>query len=160
MSIQNDTTINSELRNLGYQEIAAFDEEATHGEALAYFENSQIQDAVVFRNKLSGRVGNFFETFHVRLAIHGNEIACSCTCDSERKICMHAISLLYAWVNDGDDFINLAHVIKKLETFDKAHLLDIVSNILEQQPHMAQLFLQKKKIDWDEIDSDPLENFS
>lgn len=155
MLIENDSSISIELRNLGYPEIAAFDEEATHGEALGYYENSQIQDAVVFRNKLSGRVGNFFESFDVRLAIHGNEIACSCTCDSERKICMHAISLLYAWVNDGSDFTNLTHVISELENVEKSRLLEIVSNILQQQPHMAQQFLQKKNMDWDEIDRDP-----
>jgi len=34
--------------------------------------------------------------------------------------------------------------------------MEIVKNILQKQPHLAHLFLQTEKPDWDEIDADPL----
>ena len=156
MMLENDTTISTELKKLGYEQIAVFDEEATDGEALSFYENSQIENAVVYRNKISGRVGNFIEGYDVRLAVHANEITAACTCESERKMCMHAVALLYGWVNDADDFMNLSNVLTDIKKMKKSQLLDIVANIIQQQPHMADVFLAKKKLDWDEIDLDPV----
>ena len=156
MPLKNENTIAAELRTLGYREIAAFDEDATDGEALAYYENSQIENAVVYRNKISGRVGNLFEKHDVRITLHGREISSSCTCQSERKICLHAISLLYGWVNDAPDFLNFANVLEDIATLEKSELLDIVANIIQQQPYMADIFIARKKLDWDEIDPEPL----
>lgn len=156
MPLENDMTIAAELRNLGYQNITAFDEEATDGEAWAYYENSQIENAVVFHNKISGRVGNYFEKYDVRLTLHGREISSSCTCASDQNLCLHAIALLYGWVNDAADFVNLASVLIDIAKLDKAQLMNIVANIIQQQPHMADIFLARKKLDWDEIDPDPV----
>ncbi|MBN1481368.1 hypothetical protein EH223_03250 [candidate division KSB1 bacterium] len=155
MPLENDATIAAELKSLGYRNIAAFDEEATGGEAWAYYENSQIENAVVYRNKISGRVGNFFEKYDVRLTLHGQEISSTCTCGSGQHICRHAITLLYGWVNDAADFVNLEDVLIDIAKLDKAHLLNIVANIIQQQPHMADIFLARKKLDWDEIDPEP-----
>jgi hypothetical protein len=155
MPLENDVTISTELKNLGYEQIAAFDEEVTAGEALAFYENSQIEDAVVYQNKISGRVGNFIENYDVRLTVHGNEIINSCTCESDRKICLHAIALLYAWVNDAADFMNLSRVLADIEKMEKSRLMEIVANIIRKQPHMADIFLARKKPDWDEIESEP-----
>ncbi len=156
MPLEDNPTIARELRELGYDQIAAFDEEATRGEALAYYDNSQIEKAVVYRNKISGRVGNYFENYQVKIVIHGNEITSICECDSERRICRHAIALLYCWVNDAQDFLNVAEVLNKIEKVEKTRLLEIVANILQHEPHMAQAFLEKKMLDWDEIDPEPV----
>jgi hypothetical protein len=156
MPLKDDATIAAELRNLGYEQIAAFDADATNGEALLYYENSQVDNAVVYRNKISGRVGNFIEKFDVRLTLHGREISSSCSCDSSRKICQHAIALLYSWVNDASDFVNISNVLVDIAKLEKSQLLDIVVNIIQQQPHMADVFLAPKKPDWDEIDPDPM----
>jgi len=155
MPLKNNATIAVELQELGYEQVAAFDAEVTDGEALSYYENSQIENAVVYRNKISGRVGNFFENYDVRMTLHGQEMSSTCSCESERKICMHAIALLYAWVNDAPDFLNISSVLADIEKMDKATLMDIVANIIQQQPHMADIFLARKKLDWDEIDLDP-----
>ena len=156
MPLENDDTISKELRTLGYEQVAAFDEEVAQGEALAFYENSQIENAIVYRNKISGRVGNFIENYKVRLTLHGNEITNACTCESNRKICVHAIALLYGWINDAADFMNLSHVLADIEKIEKSRLLDIVANIIQQQPHMADVFLARKKLDWDEIDPEPV----
>jgi uncharacterized Zn finger protein len=148
------TTVAEELLNLKYNDIVVFDEAAAENEALPYYEQSQILDAVVFRNKLSARVGNYFESNRVRLAMHGKELSSRCTCDSEKQICIHAVALLYAWVNDAQDFMNLADVLAEIEMLEKSRVIEIVANILQQQPHLANDFLQKNKPDWDEIDQD------
>jgi hypothetical protein len=150
-------SIAEELLNLNYDDIVVFDEAAAENEALPYYEQSQILDAVVFRNKLSARVGNFFESNRVRLAMHGKELSSRCTCDSEKQVCIHAVVLLYAWVNDAQDFMNLADVLAEIETLEKSRVIEIVANILQQQPHLAGDFLQKNKPDWDEIDPNPLD---
>ncbi|MBN1560185.1 hypothetical protein JW998_08040 [candidate division KSB1 bacterium] len=155
MPLEDDETISIELRNLGYAQIAAFDQQATDGEALIFYENSQIENAVVYRNKLSGRVGNYLENYDVRIELHGNEITNICTCGSDRKICTHAIALLYGWINDAADFMNLSHVLADIRKVAKSQLMDIVANIIQQQPHMANAFLARKKMDWDEIDPEP-----
>ena len=152
MPLKDNQSIVKKLQELSYEQIAAFDEEATRGEALAYYDNSQIEGAVVFRNKVSGRVGNYFENYLVKVSIYDNEISSACECDNERKICHHAIALLYAWVNDAQDFLNIATVLEEIEKMDKERLLDIVANILQHEPHMAQAFLKKKDLDWDEIE--------
>ena len=156
MPLENDKTISRELRQLSYEHIASFDDEATMGEALTYYENSNIDNAVVYRNKISGRVGNYFENFDVKIAIHDKEISSSCSCDSEQKVCMHVIALLYGWINDAQDFMNISTVLAEIQKMKKERLVDIVANMLQKQPHMADIFLARKKPDWDEIDPEPL----
>jgi hypothetical protein len=155
MPLEQNDTIADELKKLGYEQVSAFDAEATDGEALSYYENSQVENAIVYRNKISGRVGNFFEKYDVRMALHGQEISSSCTCEKSPDICMHAIALLYTWVSDASDFLNISDVLADLEKMEKDKLLEIVANIIQQQPHMADVFLARKKLDWDEIDLDP-----
>ena len=144
-----------ELHRLDYNQIAAFDAEVTSGEALAFYNNSQIENAVVYRNKISGRVGNFIENYQVKVVVHDLEISSTCECDNERKICLHAIALLYGWVNDYQDFLNIDDVLRDVERMDKKQLLGIVANILQHAPHLAPAFLKKDPLDWNEIDPDP-----
>jgi len=144
-----------ELQQLDYNQVAAFDEEATRGEALAFYDNCQIENAVVYRNKISGRVGNYIENYQVKVVVYGPEISSTCECDNERKICQHAIALLYGWVNDSEDFLNIDKVLCDIEKLDKKQLLEIVVNVLQHAPHLAPAFLKQKTLDWDEIELDP-----
>ena len=155
MPLEKDKTIAEELRYLTYQNIAAFDENVTDGESLAYYENSQIDNAIVYGNTLSGRVGNYFEKYDVKLVLNDREISSSCSCGNDRKICRHAIALLYAWIHDAADFVNIAEVLKIIKTFDKARLVEIVGNMLQNQPQLADVFLAKKKPNWNEIELNP-----
>lgn len=156
MSIDRKPSIVTELKNLLFDEVANFDDETVSGEGLAYYESAQIFDAVVFHNKLSARVGNYFESRQVRVEMHGKEITSFCTCEDGKQMCIHAVALLYAWVNDAADFMDLETVLLDIGKLEKARLVEIVKNILQQQPHLAHLFLQNEKPDWDEIDADPL----
>ena len=157
MSAEKKNIFAKELQQLDYNQIAAFDEQATSGEALAFYDNSQIENAVVYQNRISGRVGNFIENYQVKVIVYGAEISSTCECDNERKICQHAIALLYGWVNDFEDFLNIDDVLRDIAKFEKKQLLEIVANILQHIPHLAPAFLKKKDLDWDEIDPDPVE---
>lgn len=155
MFLKADHAVAVELLNLTFDDIASFDDETANGEGEAYYEQSQVIDAVVYRNKLFARVGNYFESHRVRVTMHGQELTARCTCDSDNRFCIHAITLLYAWVNDAPDFMNLSEVLTEIAEMDKARIMEIVVNILQQQPHLAGEFLKKIKPDWDEIDPEP-----
>ncbi len=149
MSIAN---INHELEELNCEHVAILDEETTEGAGWSAYESSQVIDATVYQNRLSGRVGNMVEQFEVQVAFREHEIATSCTCNSERKVCVHAVSLLYAWVNDREDFIDVADVLEELKTFDKVRLYEIIFNIIQANPHLVERFLKRPQKEWDEID--------
>ena len=155
MFLKSDHAVADELLNLNLDDITAFDDETVNGEGEAYYEQSQIIDAVVYRNKLFARVGNYFESHRVRITMHGRELTVRCSCDDDKRFCVHAVALLYAWVNDAPDFMNLSDVLTEIAEMDKARIMEIVMNILQQQPHLAGEFLKKIKPDWDEIDPEP-----
>jgi hypothetical protein len=146
--------ISVDLSELSYSQVRDLDKNAADGKALEYYESAQINGASVYRNKISGRVGNFFEEFVVELTVHGKEISSSCTCSQSREICRHAVALLYAWVNDGGDFMNIGRVLDEIETMDKIRLVEIISNIIRVNPRFADVFLAKHNPEWDEIDMD------
>ncbi len=156
MKSEHFEAVSEELLGLTYDDVASFDDETLNGEGAAYYEQSQIMDAVVFRNRLSGRVGNFVEAHQVRVTTHGRELSCRCTCNSGKNICIHSMALLYAWVNDGEDFMNLSRVLEQIGDWSADRVREVVVNILQQQPHLAVRFLQKNIPEWDEIEPDPL----
>ena len=143
--------------NLSYSEVAAFDQAVTSGEALNYYDNSQINRATVYKNKISGRVGNYFDFYDVLVTFHGSELVSSCTCaeSTEHNVCVHAIALLYGWVNDGGDFTNVADALNKISELPRERLEIIIKNILRRHPHLIDDFLDPDRAEWDEIDQDP-----
>ena len=155
MLSSNDNIVN-ELLDLKIAQIEAFDRDITSGKAREYYESSEVTRATVFRNKLSGKVGNFIQNFDVEITVHGNEFVCSCACNNNRQTCKHAVALLYSWVFDGDDFLNVAHVLEEINKLDKSRLMDIIKNMIRYNPNLVDIFLAKNKLDWDEIDTDPL----
>lgn len=148
--------IYAELRNIELSDVQTLDRNATSGKTQDYYENSQISSAVVYRNRISGVVGNFVEMHQVEITLHENELAASCTCSNSRSVCKHAVALLYAWVNDGMEFTNVEQALHQIKKLKKEQLIDIVTNIIRQNPSAIELFLAKDKPDWDEIDLDPL----
>lgn len=100
-----------DLQNLQLNQVEALDRETTGGKGLAYYETALISRPAVFHNHISGRVGNYVEHYDVRITFHENEIAGSCPCQRSRKICKHIIALLYSWVNDGGEFLDVEDVL-------------------------------------------------
>jgi uncharacterized Zn finger protein len=156
MKTKIDEKVVAELQQLDYAQIQSLDQEVAGGKALEYYENSQISRATVFRNKISGRVGNFLEGYDVEIVVHGAEIAVSCSCRRSRRICKHAVALLYSWINDSRDFLDIGVTLQEIKAMDKDRLIEIVSNILRINPSFVDLFLAKNISDWDDIEGEPL----
>ena len=151
----NPDAVSDELLNLDLASVEIFDRDITDGRGREYYESSEITRATVFRNKLSGTVGTFVQGYQVDISLHGNEIAAICSCNTNRKICIHAIALLYSWIFDGDDFLNISTVLQQIETLEKSSLVLIIKNIIRQYPGLADVFLARDKAEWYEIDPEP-----
>jgi len=148
-------SISPELASLTFSQIQALDREATNGETFAYYESSQVSRATVYRNRISGIVGNFVEQFQVQITVHQQEISGYCSCGKSLHICKHVVALLYSWVNDGGDFLNVEHALSEIREMDRDRLIEVVSNIIRHDPQYLDLFFAKNKEEWDEIDPDP-----
>jgi hypothetical protein len=147
--------IGEELASLQLSDIEALDKNATDGKTQEFYQNSQITSAMVYHNRISGVVGNFVERHQVEITVHEKELASSCTCSKSRRICKHAVALLYSWINDGMDFTNVELALQHIGKMKKEQLLEIVTNIIRQNPAAIELFLAKNEPDWDEIELDP-----
>jgi uncharacterized Zn finger protein len=145
--------ISPKLLNLELSEVESLDRDSVGGKGMAYYEAALISRPAVFHNHLSGRVGNYLENYDVRITFHENEISGSCPCQRSRKICRHIVALLYSWVNDSDEFLDIEDVLQKVRAMKKEELVEIVENILRQNIEHADLFLKKQQPDWDEIDT-------
>ncbi len=143
-----------DLQNLQVNQVEALDRETTGGKGIAYYETALISRPAVFHNHISGRVGNYVENYDVRITFHENEIAGSCPCQRSRKICKHIIALLYSWVNDGEEFLDVEDVLIEVRAMKKKELLIIVENIIRQNSEYADLFLKRQPPDWDEIETE------
>lgn len=152
MKTNRNNRISEDLLSIRLQDVEQLDQEMIAGTGLEYFESSQITQASVLHNAISGHVGDLTEDFAVRIRVHGNEISSSCTCHDPKQLCKHVIALLYSWVQDGDDFINVSEKLDEIRKLDKEHLVDVISNIIEYDPALAELFLNKKIPQWYEID--------
>ncbi|HPG38112.1 MAG TPA: SWIM zinc finger family protein [bacterium] len=155
--INNNDQVCVELQSLTFQQVEAYDRDVTNGETRLYYENCEVTRPTVFRNKLSGRVGNILKGFDVEITVHGQEFVTSCTCNKTRRTCKHAVALLYSWIYDGQDFLDIGKALKEIENLDKEQLLHIVQNIIRYNPGLIDIFLAKEKPDWDEIDADTLQ---
>ncbi|HOH09137.1 MAG TPA: hypothetical protein PLF89_16560 [bacterium] len=143
-----------DLQNLQLSQVETLDRETTGGKGLAYYETALISRPAVFHNHISGRVGNYVENYDVRITFHENEIAGSCPCQRSRKICKHIIALLYSWVNDGGEFLDVEDVLTEVRAMKKEQLLVVIENIIRQNPEYAELFLKRQPPDWDEIETE------
>ena len=154
MSHHNDKIADG-LKSLSLSQVEALDRNALNGKARDYYENSQITSATVFRNRISGYVGNYFESHQVEIIFHENEISSSCTCSKARRVCKHMVALLYSWVNEGMDFLNVDEALEQIKEMDREHLIDVITNIIRQNPSSVDLFLAKPNPSWDEIELEP-----
>jgi uncharacterized Zn finger protein len=136
--------------DLRFDQVEELDREVSEGQGLAYYESVQISRANVYRNTLSGRVGDLAEYYDVRITVHRQQISGTCSCGESREICRHILALLYSWVQDGKDFIDIGEKIAQLQHFDHDRLIEVISNILRFNPGLLDLFFEKDRSDWDE----------
>jgi hypothetical protein len=148
--------ISPDLKSLDSSHVMALDRRVAHGKAEQYYENAMISRASVFRNQLFGRVGNYLESFDVSISVHGKEISSSCTCGHARKICKHTVALMYSWVNDAQEFLDIGNSLNEIHDMDRERLIEIVIKILQHNPEYIDFFLSKRIMEWDEIEDVPV----
>ena len=143
--------IDPRLQQIDLEQIQGLDREAAENKALDYYETSQVSRASVLKNKISGTIGNFIDEFDVSVTAHDREIVGSCTCENSRKICKHIVAFLYAWLHDGEEFLNVEEKLHEISKMDKDQLLTIVGKIVYSQPELIELFFKHDQQDWDDI---------
>lgn len=129
-----DYEIAPELQEITERQVGILDQENTNGEGWEYYCNGQVIRAAVFGNRISGTIREYLEEFNVEIRVDEHEIMTSCTCGSRDGVCKHTIALLYSWINDQKDFINVGDQIRKLQRMEKQDLIEALERIIRYDP--------------------------
>ena len=145
------------LYDIDESHLATLDQEATNGEAWQLYCDSYITRPTVFQNKISGRFKNFSEDQLVEVEVEEKQITTFCSTCRSGEICIHAVALLYSWVDDSDAFANVAEALRQLEDMDKGELIQIIARMLLKNSNNIDL-VSEKTIQDDDYDLDGLLN--
>lgn len=144
-----------ELTEINERQIGILDQENTEGEGWDYYCNGQIIRAAVSGNRISGTIRDYLDEFDVVIRAEQHEITTSCTCGTRQGVCKHIVALLYSWIHDKEDFINIGNQIKKLQGMEKQQLIDVIERILQNDPINVRFF-SDYSYDLDSIDMEGL----
>jgi hypothetical protein len=148
-------TIAPELREINEHQIGILDQESTDGEGWNYYCNGQIVRAAVLGNRISGTIREYTEEFDVVIRVDLHEVTTSCTCGTKQGVCKHIVALLYSWIHDKEDFINIGDQIKKLHNMEKQQLIDVIERIVQNDPINVRFF-SDYSLDFNELDVERL----
>ena len=141
--------ISKDLESINERQVAILDQDSTNGESWDYYCNGQIINATVNKNRISGIVRELGDEFHIEITVSENEISSYCSCGLKESVCKHVIALLYSWVNDREDFVNINSLIKRLHQMEKHELIEIFERIFEDSPANAR-FINKFENEFDD----------
>ncbi len=144
-----------ELKQINERQVGILDQENTDGLGWDYYCNGQIVRAAVLGNRITGTVREYLEEFNVEIRVDLYEITTSCTCGTRKGVCKHIIALLYSWIHDKEDFINIGNQIKKLQSMEKQELIDVIERIVQNDPINVRFF-QNHLFDEDGLDVEGL----
>ena len=122
------------LNGITQDMVSILDQESTHGEGWNYYSNGRIIHASVYQNEITGTLRELHDDIQVKIKIDENELHYSCNCDATAGICKHIVALLYSWVFDSAEFINMNNVINQLDNYDKDFLIEVVERLLLHDP--------------------------
>ena len=141
MSYNEDSyTIASELKDINERQIGILDQESTNGEGWDYYCNGQIIRAAVLGDRITGTVREYADEFNVVIRVEHHEITTSCSCGTRQGVCKHIVALLYSWIHDKDDFINIGDHLKRLQNMEKQELIDVIERIIQNDPINVKFF--------------------
>lgn len=132
--------VSSALKAISEEQIGRIDQESLNGEGWEYYCSGQIVHAAVLKNKISGAIREYLEEFQVSIQMDEHEIMTSCSCGTRNGICKHVVALLYSWINDQQDFVNIGTLVERLHDFEKQDLVNLVQRIIENDPGNARFF--------------------
>ncbi|MFW5968938.1 MAG: SWIM zinc finger family protein [Persicimonas sp.] len=82
--------------------------------------------------------GSRADPYRVRIELSGGAIASvSCSCPVVGK-CKHGAALLYAWVRNEGAFSEKSTIRKRLESYSKETLLELIDRMVRRQPDLAE----------------------
>jgi uncharacterized Zn finger protein len=144
-----------ELEQINERQVGILDQENTDGQGWDYYCNGQIVRAAVLGNRITGTVREYVEEFNVEIRVDHHEITTSCTCGTRQGVCKHIIALLYSWIHDKENFINIGDQIKKLHNMEKQELIDVIERIIQNDPINVRFFYDYS-LDLNGVDVDGL----
>jgi uncharacterized Zn finger protein len=134
--------------------VARLDHERTNGEGWIYYSNGRIVYATVYQNEMTGIVREFRNDIHVKINLDKEELHYSCDCETDNGMCKHIVALLYSWVFDSTEFINMADVILQLEEYDKPHLISVLERLLLNDPQNIRFLNPSKELEYPDFFQD------
>jgi len=144
------------LTNITQKQVAILDHDNTNGEGWDYYCNGQVIHAIVSKNEISGIIREYLEDFKVEIKVNEFEISCTCSCDSKNVICRHIVALLYSWVFDKSEFINLNKFLNQLENMDKEKLIKAIERFIINDPRNIKFFNTPRDFELNDFDIDNL----
>jgi len=144
-----------DLEDINERQVGILDQENTDGEGWEYYCNGQIVRAAVLGNRITGTVREYTDEFNVEIRVNSHEITTYCTCGTRQGVCKHIVALLYSWINDKDDFVNIGDQIKRLHQMEKQELIDVIERIIQNDPINVRFF-HDSSVDGDGVDMEGL----
>ncbi len=132
--------ISEALTSLTIEEVKRIDQEATGGEGWEFYTTGFLTKASVFLNKISARVREAFGEYYVEATVDEHHISTACTCNEKSGMCKHAVALLYSWVFDAEDFLDVGETMEELQARDKGELIEIIGRIVQNDPRNVDFF--------------------
>lgn len=129
-----------ELEDINERQIGILDQESTNGEGWDYYCNGQIIRAAVLGDRITGTVREYTDEFNVVIRVDHHELTTSCSCGTRQGVCKHIVALLYSWIHDKCDFINIGDQIKRLHNMEKQQLIDVIERIIQNDPINVRFF--------------------
>jgi uncharacterized Zn finger protein len=153
--IKEEYEISPELRQISERQISILDQENTNGEGWEYYCTGQIVQAAVLKNRISGTIREYLEEFHVQIQIDEHEVVTSCSCDTGEVVCKHIVALLYSWINDTEDFVNIGNLVKRLYKMEKQDLIDALERVIQSDPRNIR-FLERPEFNENDLNVEGL----
>ncbi len=105
-----------------------------------YYDGGHVQRPVKIENMLYAQVlGSAAAPYEVRAYIDDKNMSTECSCPVG-NMCKHGVALLLQWVNDTSSFIDAAKFIQILENMNKDEIINILKNIIRQNPSIIVEF--------------------
>jgi uncharacterized Zn finger protein len=153
LDMKNNTNTNTiNLNTITSEQVIHLDQDNTNGDGWTYYCNGQILCANVFKDEISGVIHEFVEDFSARVKVDDYSLTCSCSCSSDGVVCKHIVALLYSWVYDRQEFVDLNSVIENLHNIDKESIIKMIERFLVDDPRNLEIFKKTKELEDIEVD--------
>lgn len=105
----------------------------------------QVQFGYWLPDRLQGVVTDG-EPCPVEVRVREDQLSFVCSCpEAEGGICLHALALLWAYVEDPGKFLNKAELTERLKKYSKKDLLDIILELADRVPEVRGVLKEEEQ---------------